>query len=328
VGSDFLEEGFEAALVPPAGWALLGRDSPPHTWHAATAPPYVRTGSSAALILWQDERIQDESLVTATVDLSAVPGSGLFLSFWWYTDPFWFGGENTVFRVHGSLDGAAWELLWTVEDFPEAGWAWRNAVVDVSRFAGVPGDFRVRFRYKGRNAANVALDDVRLGYLVPPGPPENDDCPGALTGGYTIGPATGPFLVTGNNTFARADYPLDGPTSCTQSSHSGRDLVWVVDLPAAHAITATMTTAGGWDDTLFLMSDCADPAGTCVAGNRSIPDGSTITFLNSGPATARYFLVASGYAAGEGEFTVEGGITQETAVESNSWGEIKARYRE
>ena len=88
-----------------------------------------------------------------------------------------------------------------------------------------------------------------------------------------------------------------------------------------------MTTAGVWDDTLFLVSDCADPQGTCVAGDNRIPDGSSISFVNPGPVTARYYLVVSGYAAGAGEFDVSGAIELVTSVSSTSWGRVKAGYR-
>ena len=88
-----------------------------------------------------------------------------------------------------------------------------------------------------------------------------------------------------------------------------------------------MTTTGPWDDTLFLVTDCADPAGTCVAGDNALPDGSHINYVNSGPGTRRVFLIASGYFQGAGPFSLDGFLQPAVSVDAASWGRIKAAYR-
>jgi hypothetical protein len=327
MGGEFLDESFEASF-PPAGWALDNAASVPYTWHVSETPPYVRTGARAAFVDGQAERTQNERLATAIVDLSGAPPQGLFLSFWWYTDPFWFNGANTSFVVEASTNGTTWNGLFTATNFPESGWAWRNALLDVSSYVGETR-FRCRFHYQGIDMARVSIDDVKLGYLVPPGPPANDTCEGALANHpeYTIGPLAGTVTVLGNNTFAANDYPLEALTSCTGYSHAGRDLVWIVDVPSDHHFIATMTTAGNWDDTLFLVSDCANWQTSCVRGDRRLPTGSTVTWMNEGLSTARLFLVASAYDTGRGEFSLEATIGKGVAIESASWGQVKARYR-
>jgi len=328
VGGDFLDEGFEAAGVfPPAGWSYAPAH-PTHRWEQTAETLYVRSGDRAARIRAQAASVQDEKLVTPPLDFTAVSGTDLRLSFWWRTDPFWFQGANTYFQLHVSLDGANWTEVFTLTGSTESGWAWRNTVVDLSAYAGVPGTFRARFRYKGIDAADLSLDDVRLGYLAPPAPPENDDCAGALAHGYAIGPVPGPFQLGGDTSLAGNDYPLPLAGSCTGSSHTGRDVVWRVEIPAAHELTATMTTVGHWDDMLFLMTDCGNPAGTCVAGDRGFPDGATITHGNPGPAPLVAWLVVSGFGDAAGEFVVDGSILPEVAVEAATWGRTKAAYRE
>ena len=44
-------------------------------------------------------------------------------------------------------------------------------------------------------------------------------------------------------------------------------------------------------------------------------------------AEAGHWLVASAQSSGAGEFTIEGSIQLETALERVSWGRVKARYR-
>lgn len=325
VGGDFLDEGFDDTTFPPAGWSYAPAH-PTHRWERATAAPYVRSGAGAARIRAQAASVQDEKLVTPAWDLSAAPGADLRLSFWWRTDPFWFQGVNTFFQVHASLDGVDWTEIFTLTGFAESGWAWRNTVLDLSAWAGQPGQLRVRFRYKGIDAADLSLDDARLGYLAPPAPPENDDCAGAAAHGYVLGPADGTWQLTGSTLLASNDLPLPSG-GCTVSSHEGRDVVWRVDVPAGREMAATMHTVGAWDDMLFLVTDCAAPAATCVVGDRGFPDGASVSFVNPGPGTRSYWLVVSGYAGAAGEFVVDAVIRPPVAMRSGSWGRVKAAYR-
>jgi hypothetical protein len=324
VGGQFLDEGFEAAF-PPAGWTVTGNPAVtgPNRWHQTADPAYVRTGAAAALIRWQSPRTQDEFLAAPAIDLSGAPGGGLRLELWWYGNPFW--AANADFSVQASSDNATWAVLWRMSDLAETGWAWRVTVLDLGAWAG--GNLWLRFRYKGKDGADLALDDVRVGYLIPPAPPVNDDCAGAAGDpAYVIGTA-GAFALSGDNSLAAADYPLSAPGSCTGFSHSGRDVVWIFDVPAQHEVVATMTTIGGWDDTLFLLTDCADPQGSCVAGDNALPDGSTVRWTNTLPQTRRVYLVASAYSQGAGPFALTGAVQPGTAVEASSWGAVKALYR-
>lgn len=326
VGGDFLDEGFEVATFPPVAWSYAP-GHPTNRWHRTTEAQSVRSGVAAALVRAQSSTIQDEKLVGPPLDLQSVSGTDLRLSFWWRTDPFWFQGANTFFQVHVSLDGTTWTEAFTLTGFAETGWAWRNTVIDLSSWAGVAGLVRVRFRYKGIDAADLALDDVRIGYLAPPAPPENDDCAGANAHGYVVGPAEGPFHVAGNNLLAANDYALSLPQSCTGYSHGGKDVVWKVLLPAQRQLTATMTTVGNWDDTLFVIEDCGDAEGSCVAGDRGFPDGATVALQNGTGATKTVWLVASGYANAAGEFTLDGSIGPPTGVTPSTWGRVKSAYR-
>jgi hypothetical protein len=137
----------------------------------------------------------------------------------------------------------------------------------------------------------------------------------------------GPFNIVADNSLATLDYPLN-QGSCTGYSHSGRDLVWIVDLVQNESVTVNMSTVGKWDDTLFLITDCANPEGSCVAGSNAIPDGSVLSFTRVDSGIGRYYLIASGYANGAGVFTLSGQVGSGTAIESVTWGQVKARYRE
>lgn len=309
-------EGFESA-VPPPGWSLSSSAPLPHTWHSLVDSSAVHDGLHAALVEWTADEAQDERLTTLAFDLSAVAEA--HLTFWWMGNPFW--AQNADFTVALSTDGAAWTPAWEMSSIAETGFAWRSADLDVSAYAG--GNLMARFRYLGTDGADLLLDGVAIGTDSPPAP-LNDDCTGAAPA-YVLPP--GPFTIVADNTLATSDYPLTSPGSCTGYSHNGRDLVWVVDLSQGDAVTATMTTQGEWDDTLFLITDCANPQGSCVAGDNAIPDGSSLSYTRTSAGTGRYYLIASGYASGSGAFTLTGQIGPGTSVGEMSWGRVKAAYR-
>ncbi len=323
--AEYLDEGFDGATFPPAGWSYAPAH-PTHRWERTTETPYVRRGAGAARVRAQAVSVQDEKLVSPAWDLSAAPGTDLRLSFWWRTDPFWFQGVNTFFQVHASLDGVDWTEVFTLTGFAESGWAWRNTVLDLSGWAGQAGQLRVRFRYKGIDAADLSLDDVVLGHLAPPAPPGNDDCAGAAAQGYVLGPADGTWALTGSTLLAGNDLPLPSG-GCTVAAHEGRDVVWRVDVPEGREVAATMHTVGGWDSMLFLVTDCGAPAASCVDGDRGFPDGASVSFVNPGPGTRSYWLVVSGYADAAGEFVVDAAIRPPVALRSGSWGRVKAAWR-
>ncbi len=324
----FLEEGFEGVDFPPLGWVKYGNPVVPDsaTWSQTADPPAVHGGVQAALVRWQSFRSQDEKLVTPRIDLAGFPSPDLRLSFWYRGEPFF--AQYADLQVHVSSDSSTWTELWKFSDLADSGWAWREEALDIGPWAG--GDLWTRFRYKGRDGADVALDDVRIGYAVPPAPPANDDCAGAAGDPvlFEIGPGAGTFLVTGANPLATADYGLpDAGASCTGATCAGKDLVWRVRIPPGHQVLATMDTAGNWDDTLFLVEDCADPVGTCVAGDRQIPDGSTVQWDNPDAGERVLWMIASAWAAGTGEFSVSGSIEPSTSIQPETWGRLKARYR-
>jgi len=334
----FLSEDFELTF-PPAGWGEVETAPDPYNWQQTADPAYVFAGTGAALVRWTNSHDQDESLTTPAVDLGWAVPADLYLSFWWRGTVFY--ADAADLEVYASADSTAWSLLWRMSDVESASRApippprslaapldpWRQAVISVAAYAG--GDLYVRFRYHGRNGDDVALDDVLVGTPEPPQPPPNDDCAGAIAAGYVLAgdSVAVEFTLDGNNNLATADYPLASGGSCTGYSHSGRDVVWVVDLEEGEALDATMTTVGGWDDTIFLITDCADPQGTCVAGDNQIPDGSTIHYVHTDPLPGRYFLIVSAYAEGVGSFRVEGAISPPVAVAPATWGRIKSRYR-
>jgi hypothetical protein len=324
VGGQLLAEGFEDAAFPPAGWSYSPVAPAPHRWLPTTDPANVYAGGRAAFVQWSDDVWPDENLVTPSLDLGAAPPD-VALSFAWRTDPFWYEQDVNALAVHLSTDGGgSWERIFWVHQVAETGWAWRTTVVDLSAWVGQP-DVRIRFRYWGYGGADCALDEIRVGAPIA-GPPANDDCAGAAAGGFRIGPDPGTVVVSGSTEGAAADYPLSA-AGCTGFVQSAPDVVWIVEVPAGHRVHAVMDAAGDWDDTLFLVDDCANPEGTCLDGDRAFPDGSTVTWTNDGAAPREVKLIATGHGTEAGDLAITATIEPAVGLSSTGWGRVKSLYR-
>lgn len=310
----FLSEGFEG-VFPPAGWTEIELAPAPYNWAQDPSP---HSGTYSARIQWTAAYAQDEILTTGAIDLSTAVPTDLKLAFWIMGSPYWSTNANT--EVFLSSDGSNWTLAWDMLTGLTATFVWTEILVDVGAYAG--GNLYVMFKYSGTDGADVHLDDVRVDNIAGPVLPLNDTCAGAAANGFFILP--GAINLAGNNALATHDYTLSSG-SCTGYSATGRDLVWVVDMPSGATISVTMTTTG-WDDSIFLITDCADPQNTCVAGADEYPDGSFFTYTNAGVAT-RYYLIVSAYASGTGDFNVTGLLDAPVSLEPTSWGRTKALYR-
>jgi Cys-rich repeat protein len=129
-------------------------------------------------------------------------------------------------------------------------------------------------------------------------------CPGDCTGdtcadGITI-TSTGTY--NGDTTGLVNDY---SPTlsTCTGFSQAlGADQVWEVHLDPGERIIASMDTEPYFDAALYLVTDCADIDGTCVAGSDS-GDPEVISYTSA--AGGVYYLIADGWSTGEGPYILD-----------------------
>jgi hypothetical protein len=75
--------------------------------------------------------------------------------------------------------------------------------------------------------------------------------------------------------------------SCTQTRQVGRDAVYQITLDPGQQLAAAVTSS--WSSILYLVTDCANSATTCVAGSSASP--AMLGYTNSGSASATYYLV-------------------------------------
>jgi hypothetical protein len=107
--------------------------------------------------------LQDESLITAPIDLSAIPTVGLyfdwFMSYYWGVDP----NDNYDLTVSISVDGGTnYTTLWTEAD---AGtfdsYAWFTKVIDLSAYASQTAAI-FKFNYNGTDGAQAKFDNINF----------------------------------------------------------------------------------------------------------------------------------------------------------------------
>ncbi|HEY2955276.1 MAG TPA: FlgD immunoglobulin-like domain containing protein [Candidatus Eisenbacteria bacterium] len=157
--------------------------------------------------------------------------------------------------------------------------------------------------YYGRIAAYAAETGTYMAFLAcaPSGAP-NDQCAGAIR------IPCGPFALSGTTANACPDYTLPGG-GCTGFFADGRDVVYKVEAFAGDSLYVDYVQATA-DASIYLVTDCSDPAGTCVAGEDSTLVGGHETLVHKFTAPGTYYLVLDSFGAGTGgPWTATGVLT-------------------
>ncbi len=317
-------EGFESGALPLT-WAQTITNIE-RTWDVSDG---TSTGSLEGdycafvgydLTVYQDETISFDQYVD-------VAGGEYVLSF------FMAGAKDTDwdFNVAETVEINGTQV-WDFDSNVTAHMTYEKYFIDLSAYDGQT--ITITFRYAGVDGDLHVLDAVMVddgtGYeYIPPPPPEvpdNDTCEMAFDNGFEIMP--GAFSFSADNTLANNDYNMAYP-SCTGYSFSGLDLVWYVCLDQGDILDVTMTC--GFDNAIFILSDCADPESSCVVGADATTSGVEEILGFVAPADGMYYVVAGGYSSsGVGTFTLSGtnyGDGCIVATESTSFDSLKSMYR-
>jgi hypothetical protein len=310
-------EGFEGAF-PPAGWTTVanGGHTDIEAWYQGSVS--VFEGLYAAHCDWDPDLVPQDNVMSFMHTVAA-------------------GEDHLNFQIAGS---AYWSINYDVTVEVDGvvlySWAanvvdnWVFMLVDVDLTAYMGQTVEIAFRYAGVDGAAIYLDAVGLneGYEPPPPPepPLNDTCEGAYANGFEL--MSGAFSYMTDNTLANADYPL-ASGSCTGYSASGRDVVYYVCLDQGEQLDVSMQC--GFDASLYLIADCADPFGSCLAGaDATISEGLEEIIGFIAPYDGIFYIVVSAYSSGTGPIEVYGtnyGDGCEVATESTTFDGLKSLYR-
>lgn len=152
--------------------------------------------------------------------------------------------------------------------------------------------FRYKFQFSG--TYYLVLDAVEPdswspwtaygGLVCANPPPENDRCADAIE------QPCGNFSWSGNTQFATNDYYFLGNPACTGYPADGRDVVYKYVVHPGDTLTANFRSISS-DATMYLVTDCANVAGTCVAGadNTFTSEYENLTYIF--PSGGTYYLI-------------------------------------
>lgn len=156
-----------------------------------------------------------------------------------------------------------------------------------------PGEYNILCR--GYSDTSIGFYQLFLNCALPL---DNDDCAGAEQYGYFIERCTAGSLQD-NSVAATDNYNLGSP-SCTGYSTAGLDVVYYMDLNAGD-LCDFVYTSFNCDGSFYIVTDCADPTGSCVIGADDTLTGDPESILGwTVPATGRYYLILDNYSSGCG----------------------------
>src|SRR3989449_8646312 len=121
----------------------------------------------------------------------------------------------------------------------------------------------------------------------------------AQTGGETCANATvipcGDVNVATNTASHVDDYDQGG--ACTGFASEGPDVVFKFVL--ASGATADLTFDAPYDASVYLITDCNDPSGSCVSGSDTFPPGvpDHLLYTNATEADQTVFLIIDGFSS-------------------------------
>ncbi len=148
--------------------------------------------------------------------------------------------------------------------------------------------------------------------VVPP--PANDTCDGAIN----LDEMGQSFVVDTCAGYTNAYFDASG---CTGFSANGADAVYYAVLPAGGQIDVCIDPVDSLDLSLYLVTDCNDIAGSCVAGDDS-GNPECISYTG-GPGT--YYLIVDAFSTDAcGEITVT--VDNLVPTEETSFSAIKSLF--
>ena len=136
-------------------------------------------------------------------------------------------------------------------------------------------------------------------------------------------------FLQGSTCCASDDYHGD---ACTGFLALGLDVSYRLDLPPGCSIQATLRDGSdgkAMDLSLYLVSSCQDPGGTCVAGSDSNTLGSE-SFNFSSELGGTYYLMIDSFGnqtCGDYELEIEFVNCALVSVEEKQWSHVKQLYR-
>jgi hypothetical protein len=142
---------------PPAGWTITTNEPTPVTWDNNNWHNYNYGGAQlhVARIYYSPVRSQDDSMITPTIDCSAL--TSVVLKFWSY---YYYYGSASHAYVLGSTDGG---VTWpyTIASYTTSHYG-VTQTYDISSWAAGQSNVKIRFQYIDYDGLYWYFDDVKV----------------------------------------------------------------------------------------------------------------------------------------------------------------------
>jgi hypothetical protein len=154
-------EGFNAGY--PGSWSteVTNTNGADYTWG------YTSTGGNpgGAMTMQYDPALalQNESIITGDIDLSAVATPGLYFD--WLMSYYWGVAPNNNYDLTVSIStngGVSWVPLWTEQEEGEFdNFTWYTKAINLAAYANETA-VRFRFNYYGTDGAQASIDNINI----------------------------------------------------------------------------------------------------------------------------------------------------------------------
>lgn len=142
----------------------------------------------------------------------------------------------------------------------------------------------------------------------PPAPPAHDACDGAIAiprGSF----AFDDDLTEASNQF---DPGRDGCLDAPWINYTSRDVVYRIDLLAQDRLDVVMDPLGDWEASMYLVRDCEEPVGMCVASAQREDEVWRLTYTALDAETL--WLVCDSWRLGDRPFRLSGSLDAATSA--------------
>src|SRR5262249_39432109 len=148
--------------------------------------------------------------------------------------------------------------------------------------------------YYGRIAAFSSQTGTYMAFLTctPSSAPANDKCDGA------IALTCGAVFLAGNTGDACPDYTLP-EGGCTGFRADGRDVVYKIAAFTGDSLYLDYEQDQA-DASIYIVTDCSNPGGTCVAGSDSTLVGGHERLFYRFPSAGTYYIILDSFTPGTG----------------------------
>ncbi len=165
---------------------------------------------------------------------------------------------------------------------------------------GEEGDLYIFCDFYGGGSGEYQLD------VAVTGPVANDTCDTAID-------VTGGGLFYGTTVCAANDYDGNG---CIPYASAAPDAAYMITVNDGDTVDLVYTPIDSYDPSFYVVGDCGDIVGTCVAGADAGFTGDPEYITHTFDCGGTFYIVCDAWSTGQGEFSLDVVVTPAVPVDT------------